>query len=288
MQRARVIRIISNHYTCITEKGDVFATGASGKLRKGVSPMVGDWVDVLHGSDLSVIERVYPRSNQMMRPSVANVDAILVVMSTLKPEFSSLLVDRITWLVRQANIQPVLVVSKWDLLNEKSTLEKTLDEYRKVMPVFTVGKGVDNSALMKFMANKICVLTGQSGVGKSSLINRLDERYTIKTQEISKALGRGKHTTRHVELFPVQQGWIADTPGFSSLDFSHMTHDDLIKCVVEFEPYREKCRFRDCQHLNEPDCAVKKAVEDKEIPLDRYTHYLEVRILIDQKKEIYL
>jgi len=288
MQRARVIRIISNHYTCITEKGDVFASGASGKLRKGVSPMVGDWVDVLHGSDLSVIERVYPRSNQMIRPLVANVDAILVVMSTLKPEFSSLLVDRITWLVRHANIQPVLVVSKWDLLDEPYNLEKTLDDYRLVMPVFTVGKGVDNRALMKFMANKICVLTGQSGVGKSSLINRLDERYTIKTQEISKALGRGKHTTRHVELLPVQQGWIADTPGFSSLDFSHMTQEDLIKCVVEFEPYREKCRFRDCQHLNEPDCAVKKAVEDKKIPQDRYTHYLEVRILIDQKKEIYL
>jgi ribosome biogenesis GTPase len=288
MQRARVIRIISNHYTCITEKGDVFATGASGKLRKGVSPMVGDWVDVLHGSDLSVIERVYPRSNQMIRPSVANVDAILVVMSTLKPEFSSLLVDRITWLVRQANIQPVLVVSKWDLLKDSSDLERTLAEYRLVMTVFTVGKGVDNRALMNFMANKICVLTGQSGVGKSSLINRLDERYTIKTQEISKALGRGKHTTRHVELLPVQQGWIADTPGFSSLDFSHMTHEDLIKCVVEFEPYREHCRFRDCQHLNEPDCAVKKAVEDKKIPLDRYTHYCEVRILIDQKKEIYL
>lgn len=288
MQRARVIRIISNHYTCLTEKGDVFATGASGKLRKGVSPMVGDWVDVLHGSDLSVIEKVYPRNNQMLRPSVANVDAILIVMSTLKPEFSSVLVDRITWLVRQANILPVLVVSKWDLLSDTSELDLVLDEYRKFMHVFTVGKGVDNSAIVKFMAHKICVLTGQSGVGKSSLINRLDERYTIKTQEISKALGRGKHTTRHVELLPVQQGWIADTPGFSSLDFSHMTHEDLIQCVIEFEPYREQCRFRNCQHLNEPDCAIKKAVLEQLIPQERYLHYLEVRTLIDQKKEIYL
>ncbi len=288
MQRARVIRIISNHYTCLTEKGDVFATGASGKLRKGVSPMVGDWVDVLHGSDLSVIERVLPRTNQMIRPQVANVDAILIVMSTLKPEFSSLLVDRISWLVRQANIQPVLVVSKWDLLIDKTILENTLADYRKVMPVFTVGKGVDNSALMKFMSNKICVLTGQSGVGKSSLINRLDERYTLKTQEISKALGRGKHTTRHVELLPVQQGWIADTPGFSSLDFSRMTYAELIECVIEFRPYQEQCRFRNCQHLNEPDCAVKRAVIKQEIPLERYTHYLEVRLLIDQNKEVYL
>jgi len=288
MQRARVIRIISNHYTCLTEKGDVFATGASGKLRKGVSPMVGDWVDVLHGSDLSVIERVYPRTNQMMRPQVANVDAIFIVMSTLKPEFSSLLVDRISWLVRHANIQPVLVVSKWDLCVDHAQLEKVLDDYRKVMPVFTVGKGIDNSALMKFMANRICVLTGQSGVGKSSLINRLDERYTLKTQEISKALGRGKHTTRHVELLPVQQGWIADTPGFSSLDFSQMNHADLIRCVVEFEPYQDQCRFRNCQHLNEPDCAVKKAVQQHAIPPERYAHYLEVRTLIDQNKEVYL
>lgn len=288
MQRARVIRIISNHYTCITEKGDVFLTFASGKLRKGSSPMVGDWVDVLHGSDLSVIERIYPRTNKMNRPSVANVDAIMIVMSTLKPEFSSLLVDRISWLVRKENIQPILVVSKWDLLEDKSKLTTTLEEYRKVMPVFTVGKGVDNSALMSFMASKICVLTGQSGVGKSSLINRLDERYTIKTQEISKALGRGKHTTRHVELLPIKQGWIADTPGFSSLDFSQMTHDELIACVVEFEPYREQCRFRNCQHVNEPDCAVKKAVTDNKIPAERYEHYVEVRHLIDENKEIYL
>jgi len=288
MQRARVIRIISNHYTCITEKGDVFLTMASGKLRKGSSPMVGDWVDVLHGSDLSVIERIYPRTNKMIRPLVANVDAILIVMSTVKPEFSSLLVDRISWLVRQENIQPVLVVSKWDLLSDPETLNPTLDEYRKVMPVFTVGKGVDNSALMSFMANKICVLTGQSGVGKSSLINRLDERYTIKTQEISKALGRGKHTTRHVELLPIKQGWIADTPGFSSLDFSHMTCDDLLANVVEFEPYKEQCRFRNCQHINEPDCAVKKAVAENAVPKDRYTHYLEVRQIIDDIKETYL
>lgn len=288
MQRARVIRILSNHYTCITEKGDVFATRASGKLRKGVSPMVGDWVDVLHGSDLSVIERVYPRVNQMIRPSVANVDAILIVMSTIKPEFSSLLVDRITWLVRQAGIQPVLVVSKWDLLSDPTEINEILASYRQVMPVFTVGKGVDNSALRHFMAHKICVLTGQSGVGKSSLINRLDARYTIKTQEISKALGRGKHTTRHVELLPIQQGWIADTPGFSSLDFSQMTHTDLLEAVIEFEPYLNQCRFRDCQHLNEPDCAVKQAVADHKIPQERYTHYLEVRTLIDQNKESYL
>ena len=288
MQRARVIRIISNHYTVITEQGDVFSTFASGKLRKGVSPMVGDWVDVLHGSDLSVIERVYPRSNKMIRPMVANVDAILIVMSTIKPEFSSLLVDRISWLVRQENIQPVLVVSKWDLLTDPQTLNPILDEYRQVMPVFTVGKGMDNSALMGFLAGKICVLTGQSGVGKSSLINRLDERYTIKTQEISKALGRGKHTTRHVELLPIRQGWIADTPGFSSLDFSHMTQEDLLANVVEFEPYKDQCRFRNCQHVNEPDCAIKKAVAEKKIPKDRYTHYLEVRQIIDDNKEIYL
>jgi len=158
MQRARVIRIISNHYTVITEKGEVFSTFASGKLRKGSSPMVGDWVDILHGLDLTVIERIYPRTNKMIRPLIANVDAVLIVMSTVKPEFSSLLVDRLTWLVRHEGIQPVLVISKWDLLEDKAPLQAIIQDYQKFMPVFTVGKGLDNSALMAFMAHKIVCL----------------------------------------------------------------------------------------------------------------------------------
>jgi ribosome biogenesis GTPase len=285
MIEARVIKIVSNHYTVETVQGEILQTKASGKLRKSYSPMVGDWVDVLKGVDLTVIERVRPRSNRMIRPLVANVDVMLIVMSTVKPEFSEVLVDRLSWLIRHAGVQPALLVSKWDLLSDKTSLDPILDAYRQVMPVFIAGKGLDNDEVLNFLKGKIAVLTGQSGVGKSSLINRIDPRFELNTQEISKALGRGKHTTRHVELLPVGGGWIADTPGFSSLDFEEMSTQDLLEAVVEFTPLAAQCRFRNCQHVAEPGCAVKAAVANQTIRSSRYDHYLEIRALIEARKE---
>ena len=285
MIEARVIKIISNLYTVETVLGEILETRASGKLRKSLSPMVGDWVEVLKGSDLTVIERVKPRTNRMIRPLVANVDVMLIVMSTVRPEFSEVLVDRLSWLIRHAGVQPALLVSKWDLLADPATLNPILDAYRQVMPVFIAGKGLDNDDVLNFLKGKIAVLTGQSGVGKSSLINRIDPRFQLNTQEISKALGRGKHTTRHVELLPVGGGWIADTPGFSSLDFDQMSTADLLAAVVEFTPYAQKCRFRNCQHVAEPGCAVKAAIDAQAIRATRYAHYLDIRAQIDARKE---
>jgi ribosome biogenesis GTPase / thiamine phosphate phosphatase len=285
MIEARVIKIISNHYTVETLQGEILQTMASGKLRKSFSPMVGDWVDVLKGVDLNVIERVKPRTNRMIRPLVANVDVILIVMSTVRPDFSEVLVDRLSWLIRNAGVQPALLVSKWDLLQDKTALDQILEAYREVMPVFIAGKGLDNDAVLNYLKGKIAVLTGQSGVGKSSLINRIDPRFELNTQEISKALGRGKHTTRHVELLPVGGGWIADTPGFSSLDFSEMSTQDLLDAVVEFTPLAAQCRFRNCQHVAEPGCAVKAALDAGTLRATRHAHYLEIRAQIDARKE---
>jgi ribosome biogenesis GTPase / thiamine phosphate phosphatase len=285
MIEARVIKIISNHYTVETVHGEILQSMASGKLRKSLSPMVGDWVDVLKGVDLNVIERVRPRTNRMIRPLVANVDVMLIVMSTVKPEFSEVLVDRLSWLIRHAGVQPALLVSKWDLLTDPTALMPVLDAYRQVMPVFIAGKGLDNDAVLNYLKGKIAVLTGQSGVGKSSLINRIDPRFELHTQEISKALGRGKHTTRHVELLPVGGGWIADTPGFSSLDFDEMSTQNLLDAVVEFTPLASHCRFRNCQHVAEPGCAVKAAIDANQLRLTRYEHYLDIRALIEARKE---
>ncbi|MBP3398812.1 MAG: ribosome small subunit-dependent GTPase A, partial [Erysipelotrichaceae bacterium] len=147
-------------------------------------------------------------------------------------------------------------------------------------------KGEENHELKELLRGKITVLTGQSGAGKSSLINTYQPDFEIKTQSISKALGRGKHTTRHTELHEVCGGWVADTPGFSSLDFDRLSVQDLKDAIKEFEK-ADSCRFRDCVHENEPGCGVKKAVEDGTISSIRYQHYLEVLHLIQNRKEKY-
>ena len=153
------------------------------------------------------------------------------------------------------------------------------------MKVIRVARGRDIIGLEETIKDKISVLTGQSGVGKSSLLNRLNPDFVLHTQEISKALGRGKHTTRHVQLYPIADGWVADTPGFSSLEFGNIELKTFDLLVKEFDPYREKCQFRDCSHVNEPKCAVKDAVNQNLIHKDRYTHYLEVRqLIIDERK----
>lgn len=265
----------------MNDKGDRYLAIAMGKLRKSLSPVVGDFVEVIQRDNEMAIEKVYERYNYMQRPLIANVDQALIVMSTKDPDFSCSLVDRLVFLIVNAGIKPILCISKMDLMEDG--IKPVIDEYQKSkLPVVLLNELSDLKAVLK---GKISVLTGQSGAGKSTLLNKLNPEFMLKTQATSKALGRGKHTTRHSELFEIFDGFVADTPGFSSLDFSHMNLENLRESVLDFKEY--ECRFRDCKHLNEPGCKIKDAVAKGLISKRLYNNYLDVVNIINKRKERY-
>ena len=285
MEQGKIIRIVSNQYMVLTNEGEQLPSLAMGKLRKGVSPVVGD--NVLYDVEDSkgLIQEILPRKNYLVRPLIANIDQAIVVMSMVDPDFSYTLVDQLIFLICYQDIKPVLLITKIDLVEDKERITKIVQEYESSgYQVFTTGKDVSKETITKIMKDKITVLTGQSGVGKSSLLNRIDSSFELQTQEISKALGRGKHTTRHVQLYEVAHGWIADTPGFSLLDFSSIRSSELRESIIDFHKAGE-CRFRDCTHVNEPGCKVKELVASGEISKIRYDNYLQVLPLCDQVKE---
>lgn len=286
--KAQIIKIVSKEYTLYTEEKEIVKAVLTGKIRKQVTPVVGDYVQAEKLHEQWTVQKILERSSYMQRPAIANVNQALIIMSCKDPDFSSALVDRISILVKKAGITPILVVTKCDMGME-GYIQESVEEYQNgPMRVILTGKDRNCEELEEVLKGKVSVLTGQSGAGKSSLLNRLDPTFQLATQEISKALGRGKHTTRHTELHFVRGGLVADTPGFSSLDFSNISKQVLGQCMVDFEPYIGQCRFNDCIHQNEPGCAIKQAVDEKKIPLRRYRNYLDVLEIIQQRKEKYL
>lgn len=288
MEKGRIIKIVSNQYEVLDEDGNRNLCIAMGKLRKNRSPVVGDFVEIERFSNQIGIQKVLPRNNELKRPAIANVDQAVIIMSCKDPDFSTTLIDRLIFLISYANIKPVLCITKADLIQEDDHIYELIEDYRKSgYDVYMSGRDFDTDDLEIIFKDKISVLTGQSGAGKSSLINRLDPTFELQTQEISKALGRGKHTTRHCELHQVCGGWIADTPGFSSLDFSDLDIKSLADCILDFKSVTGQCRFRDCIHMNEPNCAVIKGVEDKEISSIRYENYKDIVSTIQATKPKY-
>lgn len=289
MAKGRIIKIISNQYTVLSENNEKLLCVAMGKVRLQKTPFVGDFVEYTCFDNQIGIEKILPRKNELIRPSIANVDQALIVMSAVDPEFSCTLVDRIGFLIMLAKIEPVLLITKMDLIDENHPVHGFIADYRKSnYRVSTSGKGMDNHEIEAILKDRITVLTGQSGVGKSSFLNRLNPDFKLRTQITSKALGRGKHTTRHVELHEIAEGWVADTPGFSSLDFSRVSIDDLAQSVNDFKPYIGKCRFRNCIHDFEPGCAVKEAVSKGEVSSIRYQNYLDcLKLIHSTAKEKY-
>ena len=283
--RARIVRIVSKDYTVQFEDGSRALAVAMGKLRQKMSPVVGDIVDVQMLNDVWGIQKIQPRRNCLIRPACANVDQALIVMSVKDPDFSPALIDRLSVLITHAGILPVLCVTKCDLGISEET-EALIREYEEgPMKVIRTAKDSLNREVESLFSNKVTVLTGQSGAGKSTLLNEINPEFQLETQEISKALGRGRHTTRHSELHEVAEGLVADTPGFSSLDFSHMSVKDVGEAVPDFAPYLGGCRFNDCVHENEPDCAVKMAMEAGKISETRYRNYLDILKLVRSRKE---
>lgn len=279
MEKGKIIKNISNQYT-IAYKDEEIIAKPRGNMRKHAAPVVGDEVEFEKIQDSYRIHKILPRKNKLLRPAVSNVDQALIVTSLKDPDFSEHLLNRLIFLVSLSGITPVICITKEDLLNpeEKEKIRTILKGYEKDgYTILFSHPGSNDDELKEILKDKISVLCGQSGAGKSSLLNRLDPSFELKTQKISKALGRGKHTTHHCELHKVAEGLVADTPGFSSLDFNYMDTDHLDECILDFKPYIGRCRFNNCVHINEPDCAVKEAVEAGEIVESIYEDYKQIK-----------
>ena len=275
----RIIKIVSNDYTVKCEDGNTYICKARGVFRnKKITPLVGDFVKITKEKNL--IEEIMKRKNELIRPPVSNIDIALVVTSAKEPDFSSNLLDKMIDIIEFNNIIPVICISKYDLLDNTKEMDEIVAYYKKIGYKVFINTQIED--IKKIFKDKVSILTGQTGVGKSSLINKLEKSMDLKTGEISKALGRGKHTTRHTELFELFDGYVADTPGFSSLNFIGMNKEDIRDNFIEFNEYKDKCKYRDCMHVNEDDCEIKRRVSNNEILKSRYDNY--VKFILEKRE----
>lgn len=264
----RIIRIISNLYT-VESNGKKYECRARGLFRNmEQTPLVGDIVEFNESENY--ILKINERKNELHRPTVANIDKCIIVTSCKRPDYSSFLLDKMITNIILSSIEPIVCFSKYDLLESDETkfFDEIIEYYNSIGIKTLINFEIDE--LEKYISNSTVVLTGQTGAGKSSLLNKLDSSLNLATDDISEALGRGKHTTRHVELFKVKDYYIVDTPGFSALDVI----DDKENIRFAFQEFdNNSCKFRDCKHLNEIGCAVKEQVIEGTILESRYENY---------------
>lgn len=292
MKTGRIIRSLSGYYDIqLDGTEEIQRTRARGEFRNSKQkPLVGDFVDFESDRDEGLIWAIHDRRNVLVRPPVANIDIAVIVTAVKEPNFTSNLLDRQLVALEAAGVDPLIYFSKFDLLSseERQMMKQVVQDYRQIgYPVIESTAPNAFDQLKAELQDKVSVFMGQTGAGKSTLLNHLSPNLGLETGEVSKALSRGKHTTRQVTLIRVDDALIADTPGFSSyevFDFSAETLDDFFP---EFVAVRSNCRFRGCLHLNEPACAVKEAVTVGTISQSRYNSYKAFYQLIKAQKPKY-
>lgn len=288
--QGKIIKGIAGFYYIHAENGQVYECKAKGAFRKQkIKPLVGDMVHIAvldEAEHLGNVEEILPRKNELIRPAVANIDMALVIFAAAKPEPNFNLLDRFLCMMEFQNVPVTICFNKTDLVDEEK-----IEEYRRIyepagyrlMSTCTrTGEGVD--AVKALLHGKTTTVAGPSGVGKSSLINALQSDVQMQTGVISDKIDRGKHTTRHSEIVPVMEdSYIMDTPGFSSMDVPGFEKEDLWTCFPEFREYEPYCKFQGCSHINEPDCGVKEALAEGKISSVRYENY---KLLYEELKNM--
>lgn len=288
MEEYRIIKALSGFYYVQTESGVVECRARGRFRRQDQSPLVGDFVRITRQGSKGVLEELLPRKNAFVRPAVANIDQLVVLASCAIPVTEPFLIDRVLAIAQLQSVPALVVVNKDDL----APAQPLAEIYRRAgVPVLVTsaetGEGIE--ALCEALAGKLSCLTGNSGVGKSSLLNRACPQLQLPVGEVSEKLGRGRHTTRHIELYSLGNNtFVADTPGFSAFDTERMelVHKEQLQYAFpEFAPYLGHCQFPDCAHRKEPGCAVRRALAEGKIGQTRYDSYERLYELASQLKE---
>lgn len=282
--QGRIIKALAGFYY-VESANQLYQTRARGNFRKkGQTPYVGDWVDFsAEENSEGYILKIHERKNSLVRPPIVNIDQAVVIMSAKEPDFNSNLLDRFLVLLEHKRIRPIVYISKMDLIEDDGQMKAIGQCYRAIGYDFYWSL----DELIPKLNDQVTVFMGQTGVGKSTLLNKIVPELALETNAISDSLGRGRHTTRAVSFYNACGGKIADTPGFSSIDYELSDSVQLNQAFPELQKISQSCKFRSCTHTHEPDCAVKAALETGQLWSSRYDNYLIFLSEIENRRETY-
>ena len=275
----RILRSLSGFYDVETEQGVITCRGRGALRKNGMSPLTGDLVEISMEHGKGMVDKILPRKNSFVRPAVANIDILVIFAANVNPVTEPFLIDRVAAIAGDQNVPVCLCVNKCDL-DPAADLVRIYEHagFQVICTSAETGDGVEQ--LLSLLKGKFAAFTGHSGVGKSSILNRLCPDLELATGEVSQKLGRGRHTTRHVQLYSLGDNtYVADTPGFSSFDTDQMEvilKENLQYAFGDFSSYMGRCRFQDCTHRKEPGCAIREAYEAGKIEKTRYESYLRL------------